>query len=814
MFKKISSLLCVFIVSVAVVCVGQDSPAKPLLASQIFTLVAGNALPQNIVHEINNRGLNFHPTAEFQVQLRKAGADDSILAAINKTEVINTSEDLLDKELLQHLTVAAGLMADKHYPEVAKELSVALQSSFASTETGFVMGELLRRQEEWEKAALVYEHVLEQDPNFPEAHTKLSYVLGRMENFDESLNEAKEAIAINPENAEAHKNAALALDGEHKPEAAIAEYKEALRIKPDYDAVHYDLGLLFYNTNDYENSIAEYKKAIALNPNNADYHTNLGTTYYDKDDIDSAISEQREAKRLNPNEPLIRQNLAAALMQRNPHEADEELKDLEKNFPNFEACHECLGKGLLWEGDRAGAKEEFMQEAKLDPSDPEPHISLGNIYVLEKNEEAALPEYRLAVKLGGGSNAYTPIASMLMEKKDFAGAGEVLKQAVMLAPSDASVHELYAHALDALGQLDLAIAEYKEAVVLDPKQSRAKIELATDLEKKGDWIGAMELYRRASLDEANLNSHPPSGQTFFMNTTQAEDAYKAAKNRFEDHLTSLKNIGQASEARDLEKNYQALDTAPNRTEKMELLVADADKAFSAKRFADAEKSYEEAEHLAEQPPADTEEQLDILKRLAGTYMMDRDFTTADAILHKKLAITEKIYGADSPKLVDCFIYLGSLSGVQKDFVSAENYFSKALALNEKLYGENSAKTADTLRVLAGVYEVQNIYDKAETYLLRAVKADEAAYGPDNQMVLIPLYGLCDMYDRADNPAKAQPCYDRAITIMEKASGENSPGLIPALKSDAQALRKLGHAEQAAKLEERSASIESASAGQN
>jgi tetratricopeptide (TPR) repeat protein len=814
MFKKVSTLLCIFIVSVSVTCLGQDSPSKPLLASQIFALVAGNALPQNIVHEINNRGLNFHPTAEFQAQLKKAGADDTILAAINKAEVTNTSEDLLDKELLQHLTVAAGFITDKHYQEAAKELSVALQSSFASTETGFVMGELLRRQKEWEKAAIVYEHVLEQDPNFPEAHTKLSYVLYRGDEFERSLSEAKEALAINPENPEAHKNAGLALANEQKPEAALEEYKEALRYKPDYDAVHCDLGLLFQQTGDYANSIVEYKKAIALNPNEANYHMGLGATFYDQNDIDSAIREQREAKRLDPNDPLIRQNLAAALMQRNPHEADEELKDLEKDFPNYEACHECLGKGLLWEGDRAGAREEFTKAAKLDPSDPEPHIDLGNVYTADKNYDAALQEYQIAIKLGGGSEAYKMIAAILMDREDFAGAVEALKQAVTLAPSDASIHESYARALDASGQSDLAIAEYKEAVVLDPKQSTTKVELATALEKKGDWIGAMELYRRASLDEANLNSHPPVGQTFFMTTQAAEDAYKAAKTRFDDHIAELKNNGQAAEARNLEKNYQALDAAPNRAEKMELLVADADKAFQAKNFAEAEKSYEEAEHLAEQPPSDIEEQLKILTRLAGAYMMDRNFPTADAILHKELAIAEKTYGADSPKLVDCFVYLGSLAGVQKDFVSAENYFSKALALNEKFYGENSAKTADTLRVLAGVYEAQNIYDKAEAYLLRAVKADEAAYGPDNQMVLIPLYGLCDMYDRADNPAKSQPCWDRSITLIEKASGENSPGLVPVLKSEAQALRKLGHSDQAAKLEERSASIEGASASQN
>jgi len=45
---------------------------------------------------------------------------------------------------------------------------------------------------------------------------------------------------------------------------------------------------------------------------------------------------RREAKRLDPNDPTVRQNLASALMAREPRAAILELKELEKLFPDFE----------------------------------------------------------------------------------------------------------------------------------------------------------------------------------------------------------------------------------------------------------------------------------------------------------------------------------------------------------------------------------------------------------------------------------------------------------------------------------------------
>ena len=222
------------------------SAPRPLGQTELVALVAGDALPENVARQIAANGLAFHPDEAYRSFLRSAGADARILKALDVARVTVTqgTEDRANLDVLQHISEAAQLMRADRDDDAARELTAAVTASFKSPECGFVMGELLQREEDWERAEVMYDAILNEDPDFREAHTKLSYVLYREGNPEEALREAKAALAITPANAEAHKNAGLALAGLRKFDAAAAEYKEALRLKPDYKPVKYGLALI------------------------------------------------------------------------------------------------------------------------------------------------------------------------------------------------------------------------------------------------------------------------------------------------------------------------------------------------------------------------------------------------------------------------------------------------------------------------------------------------------------------------------------------------------------------------------------------
>jgi protein O-GlcNAc transferase len=175
-----------------------------------------------------------------------------------------------------------------------------VQAGGAKLEAQVVMGEALRQQSQWAMAAAAYGEILEHDEFFPEAQTKLSFVLYRLGDPEGSLKAARAALAATPNNAEAHKNAGLALGAMEKFDTAAMEYHEALQIKPDYESVHFDLGILLNQMNDIDGSISEYQTALKLNPNDVNTRINLSLDYSQKNDGDAAIRELREQRNSIP----------------------------------------------------------------------------------------------------------------------------------------------------------------------------------------------------------------------------------------------------------------------------------------------------------------------------------------------------------------------------------------------------------------------------------------------------------------------------------------------------------------------------------
>jgi len=810
-----SAILAVFSFLLLSSGVTAQTAPRPLRASEVMAIQAGGGLPANVAHDIAKRGLSFHPDDEFLALMTKAGADASVIAALKAAKVNNEGAAKPDMELLRKLCDAAVSMKSKKYDDAATTLSEALDASFARMETGFVMAELLRQRVQFGPSAAVYAQIAQAQPDFPELHDKASYVLYRLGDDESALNEAKAAIAEYGDDAEAHMNAGLALSHLRNFDAAILEFKEALRIKPDYAGLHSGIGLLHQRMQDDKAAIEEYKKAIALDPEYSLAHYNLGNIYLELGNVREAIVEFREARRLCPDNPDYWQNLGSALMRQEPRTAVKEFREMEKRFPDFEICHVCLGHGLAWDNDLKGAEEEFRKAIKLDPSDANPHAGLGDIRVKEKNFDAALEEYRIAERLDPSDpEAFKSAGKVLLEqKKDFAGAAAELKQAEAVGQSNWETHELYGKALAGNGQGDLAIAEFKEAVALDPKQGQVMSEIAVELEKKGDWAGALEQYRRgADADENRISKVQPGESAWFYDPSPRKQ-YTEAKARFADHLVALRTAGKKDEAAELEKRVAMMGAAAGTVEKVQEAMHAGDDAMHQHHAEEAEKAFKEAVELAENLPPGDENMILALGRLGNAYGMLQKYDDAEVAFHRQLTIIEKTFGPGYPRVTEPLRFLGSIAAGRKKYAEAESYFSRELQVNLGAFGENSTRTADSLRAMAGLYMVQGQWDKAEPYLLRAVKGSEVAGGPDDNMTLVAVWGLCDLYDRWGKPEKSQPCWHRATGIMEKTEGVNSPALKDSLMSEANALRKLRRNGEAQALEERVVNIQKAAATQ-
>jgi tetratricopeptide (TPR) repeat protein len=516
---------------------------------------------------------------------------------------------------------------------------------------------------------------------------------------------------------------------------------------------------------------------------------------------------------LDPKNLHVRRNLGAVLLKGNFNaQAVIEFRELEALAPDSEICHLCLGGALYGSSDFKGAEKEYGIAAKLDPSDSQPHIRLGDLHEFQKNYAAALQEYSLALQLDENSaEAHRGAGRVLLAKKDYANAVPELKQAANLEPSVAISHDLYAQALQATGKTDAAIAEFKQSLSLDAKQPEVRLKLAAVLEKKGDWVGSLDQYRRAALAGSTV---PLGNGIFRVISPNPRLQYKDAQERFSQHLASLKAAGKSAEAAKLEAGVATTKAGTGITEKIDAAMQAGSNALMQRQWDEAIRNYKHAVELGDKLQPHDGRLAIALGELGRITMGLQNFTEADTLFHRQLKVSEEVYGAQSPMLGEPLQNLGMMAAYQRDSASAKNYLNHALELNEKTYGENSPGVATSLRMMATPYFIENDFAKAEPLMLRAVKIDQTLYGPDGAEALPNLTVLCSIYDKLAKPEKAAPCQGHLLAILEKQYGTDNPILVPTLTSQATALRSLGRNEEAAKLEQRIKTIQATAMNQN
>jgi tetratricopeptide (TPR) repeat protein len=196
-------------------------------------------------------------------------------------------------------------------------------------------------------------------------------------------------------------------------------------------------------------------------------------------------------------------------------------------------------------------------------------------------------------------------------------------------------------------------------------------------------------------------------------------------------------------------------------------------------------------------------------QLGTVYAWRLDYKNAEALYKRQLPLSEKLYGGQSPMIGPAVQDLAMLGMARKDFAGSEALFSRDLDLNRETYGENSNAVAESLLGIAHVYPAHHNYAKAEAADLRVVSISETMYGGDDDYrMAIPLTTLCFVNDQWGKPDNAQPCHARLVSLEEKPFGSDSP-LVSDLTAEAQALRQLGRAEEATKIETRTKAIQSA-----
>ncbi|KAK3606907.1 hypothetical protein CHS0354_018502 [Potamilus streckersoni] len=137
----------------------------------------------------------------------------------------------------------------------------------------FSMALFYGNQNQPERAAKLFQKLVDINPDDAEAWYNLGTAYAGQEKYKEAEEAYREAVRINPDDAKAWNNL-----GKYYDQAAKACQK-ALEINPDLAEARYNLGNLYRGQEKYKAAEEAYLKAISINPDYAEAWHNLGVTY-------------------------------------------------------------------------------------------------------------------------------------------------------------------------------------------------------------------------------------------------------------------------------------------------------------------------------------------------------------------------------------------------------------------------------------------------------------------------------------------------------------------------------------------------------
>lgn len=256
----------------------------------------------------------------------------------------------------------------------------------------------------------------------------------------------------------------------------------------DYAAAQFYLGRISVDENNFDSATDYFEEAVDANGKIAEYHLWLGDTY-------GTIAQ---------NANMLKQGMLAPKMKSEWEKAvsiDPTLIDARQSLIQF-----YLQAPSFMGGSIEKAKEMANEIIKIKPADG--HVQLGNIYLKEKNPQAAEKEYSEAVK--ADPTYISILGTFYLNQKQFDKAFAFFEDAVKKNPTDySSIYQIGKTSALSGQKLDRGEECLKKYLNYEPKKNEpshagANMRLAQVYEKQGKKDVAKKLFETALKADPSL----------------------------------------------------------------------------------------------------------------------------------------------------------------------------------------------------------------------------------------------------------------------------------------------------------------------
>lgn len=299
----------------------------------------------------------------------------------------------------------------------------------------------------------------------------------------------------------------------------------------------FDRSLKAQQGGNYQEAINGYKQLTEMAPREASYWYALGTAYQAAQQIDDAIASYQKATQLEPSNPDYKKTASLAMDIKAAPIVDEAVKKQNSGdlpgaiegyrkaivlVPNNARLHTNLAGALQGADDFAGARDEFQKALTMDrKGEVENWYYMG---VLDENfgrGAQALQDYRTYVtEAPRGANVQLAQVRLKDLQLNPAKTQKLVTQAQQQQAAQTNQAYQDAVKLQQDNKLDEAEAKYKEALGLAPNEATIWYGLGTLYQTKNNIDEAIRAYEKASV----LNPQEPSYKQYLQAMRQAKAA--------------------------------------------------------------------------------------------------------------------------------------------------------------------------------------------------------------------------------------------------------------------------------------------------
>lgn len=290
------------------------------------------------------------------------------------------------------------------------------------------------------------------------------------EQFERAAKIYEQIIKLDPRSAEAHSNFGFALYMQGSYLNAIAEFRKALELDPHLDRTQVLLALSYFDSGDLEHAVPLLEKVYQTRKDDAVVVAHLGLAYLRQNKDDQALAMLTRWAELEPDSPdaLYFKGKASVYV------ASDSFDRLSKAAPDSYRMFQLRAEMLRQQGLTLAAINEYRKAITQKPDAVGLHYALGTLYREAGRPDEALAEFDAELKISP-NDAMTNylIGDVYLQQNKLQEAQQYLMQALQLQPQLADAQLDLAKTYHSQAKTDEAIKLLKSVAASEPDREDA-----------------------------------------------------------------------------------------------------------------------------------------------------------------------------------------------------------------------------------------------------------------------------------------------------------------------------------------------------